>query len=275
VVMGQFLSNSLALVTIYLLYKFTMGSMFSLAWVYGLCFITSSAVLTGALFKSRPDLRPRYKSFERERVKPLLSLGAKFFAVQMGVLIIFTSDRILIVQLLGPVNVTTYEILFKLFMIFTVLHNLTLVPLWPAYSEAFVRRDYQWIKTQLKQQLCFVLFLFVGAILMALAGPLIVKFWIGDQVQIAQGSYFLFAVFVGLLAWSNIFAYFTNAINRLDVQLATATVGAALNIPLSVLFVKVGDLGLNGILLATLVSISLYGVLGPIQVFRILRKGDQ
>ena len=66
------------------------------------------------------------------------------------------------------------------------------------------------------------------------------------------------------------FAYFVNAINKLQLQLYTSVVAALINIPLSIYLVKSLELGLEGVVLATVISLSIFAVLAPIQVFKII-----
>ncbi|MBD3842817.1 MAG: polysaccharide biosynthesis C-terminal domain-containing protein, partial [Campylobacterales bacterium] len=84
--------------------------------------------------------------------------------------------------------------------------------------------------------------------------------------------YYLFAVFILFSVWSNVFAYFVNATNQLGVQLYTSIIAAAINIPLSIFFVTKLGLDLEGIIMATILSLSIFAFLGPIQVFKILAK---
>lgn len=272
VVFGQFLSNAFALIAVYVLFKFTEKSMIYVIYAYGVSLVASNLLLSFILFKTRNDFWPRYALFQSEKVKPLLNLGIKFFIIQLAVLTIFMTDKILITQLLGPAQVTPYEVLFKLFSIFTIVHSLVLVPLWPAYSDAYARQDYDWIRSQIKKQVVFALGLFLGTIILAFTGPEIVGLWIGEGVKISHSLYFMFALFIILSIWSNIFAYFVSAINKVGFQLVTAVLAAIINIPLSILFVKYFNLGLNGIMLATIVSLSLYSIVGPYQVSNILKK---
>jgi len=270
--LGQFISNTFALLLVFLLYQFTQSSIALMVWAYGISLVAANLLLSGFLFRAHKKLLPTYKGFDKNKISPLLSLGIKFFIIQLAVLVIFMTDKILITQLLGAEHVTPYEVLFKMFSVFTVIQSLLLAPLWPAYSDAYQRGDLDWIRTKIKQQIKISLTLFIGACMLAVAGPIIVKLWIGDEVIASQTLYYLFAVFILFSVWSNVFAYFVNAINRLNVQLYTAIVAAIINIPLSVYFVKFVGLGLEGIILATIISLSVFSIIGPIQVFRILNE---
>lgn len=272
VVLGQFVSNALALLFVFFLYMFTASSIILMVWAYGLSLVITNLILSVFLFRTHIELIPTYKHFEKKEIRPLLSLGVKFFIIQLAGLIIFLTDKIVIIQLLGPESVTPYEVIFKMFSIFTVLNTLILMPLWPAYSDAYKRGDINWIKSNMKLQLRIVFYFFVGAFLLAGIGPNIVGLWVGEEVRASDSLYYLFAVFIALSVWSNVFAYFVNAVNRLTVQLFTAVIAALINIPLSIYFVNSLGLGLHGIILATIVSLSLFAILGPIHVVKIISE---
>lgn len=272
VVLGQFISNALSLLFVFFLNYFTQSSITLLVWVYGISVVVANLILSWLVFKKHNELFPTYKSFDRKKVSPLLSLGIKFFIIQLAVLAIFFTDKFLIIQLLGPEHVTPYEVLFKLFSIFTVIHGLILTPLWPAYSDAYERGDLDWIRSNIIKQIKIALLLFLGAVILAVVGPVIVKFWIGVQLVVSQSLFYLFAAFILFSVWSNVFAYFVNAINQLGLQFFTSIIAATINIPLSIFFVTNLGLELEGIVMSTIVSLSIFAFLGPIQVFRILKQ---
>ena len=275
VILGQFISNSFALGLVFLLYQFAESSLIFLVWAYGIAIVFANLILTFFLFKSNHQLRPSLQSFDRNKISPLLTLGIKFFIIQLAVLIIFMTDKILITQLLGTENVTPYEVLFKLFSVFTVAHALILAPLWPAYSDAYQRGDLDWIRVNIKQQIKIAVILFIGAFILAALGPFIVEIWIGSEVTATISIYYLFAVFIVFSVWSNVFAYFVNAVNKLGVQLYTSIIAAVINIPLSIFLVNSMGLGLEGIVLATIISLSVFAFLGPIQVFRLINENKK
>lgn len=270
VVFGQFLSNFLSLLFVFFLYKFTVASLEAMVWVYGLSLVSVNLLLSFILFKKRNNLKPSFRLFDKDKVRVLFSLGLQFFVIQIAVLVIFMTDKILITQLLGPEHVMPYEVLFKLFSVFTVAHGLILAPLWPAYSDAYSRKDFIWIKSILTKQIYFALFGFCLIFVVAALAPIIVEYWIGNDVNVSYRLCAMFAVFMIVSIWSNIFSYFVNAIGQLGIQLFTAVLAAAINIPVSIYFVSVLELGLVGIVLATVISLSFYALLGPVQVFKII-----
>lgn len=268
---GQLVSSTLALLFVIALNEYFSTSIVFFALAYGLALVCANFCLSVLLFYNHKELIPQFKSFGRNEVAPLCSLGTKFFLIQLSVLVLFMSDKIIIAQLLGPEEVTPYEVLFKFFSVILVAHGLILAPLWPAYTNAYVTKDFHWIRYQLARQVLVALCFFGIAALFAVIGPTVVSVWIGSGFEVIGSLYFLFAAYIGFTVWSNVFSYFINAIGDLNLQLATALVAACLNPLLSICFVKFYGMGVEGVVLATIFSLSIYGIFGPIQVLRIIR----
>jgi Na+-driven multidrug efflux pump len=72
--------------------------------------------------------------------------------------------------------------------------------------------------------------------------------------------------------WNNIYAMFLNGINETRLQLYMAVIAMIINIPLAIYFVKWLGLGLSGVVLATVISLSPPALALPFLVTRIIRK---
>ncbi len=272
VVFGQFFSNAVALAFIYFLYLYSEPSVLYMVVAHGSALVISNLALSLFLFVKHRNLIPLLIKPKVRKIKPLMGLGIQFFIIQLVVLVIFLSDKILITQIFGPELVTPYEVVYKLFSVFTVMHSIILVPLWPAYSDAYHKNEFNWIRQTLLKQIKNFSILTLLVIGMAGVGPLIVKLWIGEDFGLNYSLYLFMAMFVIVSMWSNVFAYFVNAIGALHVQLITAIIAAIINIPLSIYFAKALEMGLAGIVLGTITSLSLFAVFGALQVHKLIEK---
>jgi O-antigen/teichoic acid export membrane protein len=273
VVFNQFLSNLLALIFIFLLYSYFERSLFKLAFAYGFSMVISNFILSLWFYSKNKELIPKIQNFNKKYLHVIVSLGFKFFVIQIAVIVIFTTDKIMITQLFGPEYVTSYDVLFKLFSVITLVHSLLMAPLWPAYSDAYHRGDLIWIKKTLINQLkIYILFVMATIALGFMAKP-IIRLWIGKDIFIDNMLIFAMIIFILISTWSNVFAYFVNATNKIGVQMGTSVVAIIINIPLAYTFVKFLKMEVYGIVLATCVSLSFFAILGPIQTFKILLGG--
>lgn len=270
--LGQLISNVLALLFIFILTKTTDATLSYLALAYGLSLVTANIVLSVLFYQKHRELRPTL-SLDKKNIAPLLSIGLKFFTIQLAVLIIFTSDKMLITQLFGPEYVTQYDVVFKLFSVITFAHTLISAPLWSAYTDAYHRGDMAWIKRMLRKQLIIFVGVILSVVVMGLSAKPVISIWIGHEINVSYSLIISVGIFVLILTWNNIYAMFVNGIGDIKIQLYTAVAAMFLNIPLSLIFVKYLGFDLSGIVIATIVSLSLAAITLPIQVHRIMRLG--
>ena len=271
VVFNQLISNSLSLLLTYLLSLYTDSSLLKLALAYGSALVLSNLVFSIWFYIKNKTLRPTMKQCSLKHMKSISSLGLQFFVIQIAVIVLFTTDKLLITQLFGPQYVTEYDILFKLFSIITIVHGLLMAPLWNAYSDAYHRQDFSWIKSVLKKQLLIWLILFASVIILIFLAPHIIYLWIGNNFHVDLKLTIAIAFFILITTWSNIFSYLLNAINILNIQIITSVIAMFINIPLSIILVKYFELGTYGVVLGTIISLSIFGIFGPIHTYKILK----
>ena len=271
VVFNQFLSNTLALIFTYVLYLYFETSLWKLAFVYGSSLLLSSLLLSLWFYRKNQEFIPQVKYYVHKYTKSITSLGFQFFIIQIAVVAIFTTDKILITQLFSPEYVTSYDVVFKLFSVITIAHSLLMAPLWSAYSDAYHREDFGWIKRTIKNQLKIYLLIVLATIgLIFLAKP-VISIWIGKDFVIDNMLITVMGLFVLVSTWNNIYAYFLNATNKLDTQIKTSIIAIFVNIPLSIVLVKYLDFGVYGIVIGTILSLLLFAVFGSLQTYRILK----
>lgn len=271
VVFNQFLSNFIALISVYILSLYFESSLFKLAFVYGFSLVLSSSLLSIWFYSNNKEYIPRITKYSNLNVKSMTSLGIQFFIIQIAVVVIFTTDKILITQLFGPEHVTSYDVVFKLFSIITIVYSLISAPLWSAYNDAYHRNDIIWIKNTIKKQLRIYIIIICSIVMLSFLVKPIISIWIGKDLIIEQSLIIAMALFVMVVTWNSIFAMFINATNNLGVQIKTSIVAIIINIPLSILLVKYFQTGVYGIVLATAISLSLFAVFGALQTFKILK----
>lgn len=270
VALGQLVSNLLVLALVFYLARTTEALISNLAFVYGLSIVTGNLLLSLWLYKKRPELRPLFY-IDKHHISPLLSVGLQFFIIQLAVLVIFTTDKILITQLFGPQYVTEYEVIFKLFSVISFFHGMISAPLWSAYTDAYHREDFGWIKKMLRKQLLIYIGLVMVTGLIIVFSKKIINIWIGGEVNISSELIFLMGLFILVSVWNNIYAMVVNGIGKIKPQLYTAIVAMFTNIPLSIIFVKYTEFGLSGIVMGTVCSLLFASLVLPIQVHRLLR----
>ena len=256
---GQFLSNFISLFLVSLLYFFFEPSLIFLVICYGISNLLSSLILTFIVQNNYPNLFPKIDDFDKNKIRALFTLGGKFFLVQIAFLVIFMTDKILITQYLGPEHVTDYETVFRLFSIFTVAQGLMLTPLWTAYTDAYHKKDFSWIRAKLIFQLKIVFMILLFAIILALIAPWIIDIWMLGEIKPDKSLIWMMVLFIFISTWNNVFAYYQNAVNDLNLQFFICLFIPFLNIALSIYFLLNG-FGTSSVVIASIVSLGFYSI---------------
>jgi len=266
------LGNLIALVAIYLITKFTHGNLLYVSLIYSAAPVLLLIIASFYFFNGKYEfIKPDLKSVDFKYFKPLADLGLKFFVLQISFVIIFSTDNMIITQILGPAEVTPYNIAFKYFGIAIMIFTIVLTPFWSAYTEAFTNGDMKWIKTSIKRLIMIWLAVVMGVVFLLGISKYFYLMWVGDKVYVP----FLLSVFMGLYTiistWTMIFVYFVNGIGKIKIQMYCGIIGMIINIPISIFFAKNLNMGSAGVILGTCFSIILASIFVPIQSLKIIK----
>lgn len=263
--------NSLTLLIVYLLSIYAESSLTIFALVSSgipvLVFLIASLFLFGGHFK---NISPSFKFVNLKYSSSLVKLGIQFFVIQISSLIVFTTGNIIITQLYGPKSVVTYNVAFKYFYMVPLVFNVALAPFWSAFTEAFVKQEYDWIKNSVRKLVFIWMILSVIAITMIFASDFVYEVWVGPQVQVPFMLSVASGVFVIIVNWNNIFGYFINGVGKVRLQLYYSIIIAFLNIPLSIFLAKNVGLGITGVMVSTNLCLIFASVWAPIQYKKII-----
>lgn len=270
------LLSNISIIIVCVLLTITVSSnLFNFGLAYSLCTLIVAVISNFILFAGKyREVRPSLKFIDLKEFRFLFSLGVGFFILQITYLIIFSTDNMIITQLLGPTFVTVYQITYKYFSIITTGFNLITIPLWSAFTDAYVKKDFDFIRGTLAKMIKLVQLTIVISIIFAVAAKFVIKLWIGINLQIPNVLILLMTIYIVQACWNSLFSCFVNGIGEINLQIITAVIGGIINIPLSIYFAKYCGLGVSGIILATIVSLLPSSILIPIKTFKILKSED-
>ena len=218
------------------------------------------------------ELIPSIKNIKKEYFNKIAGLGLSFFIIQLSVLVIFQSDNMIISYLFGPEEVTDYNIVNRYFSIIIVIFGVIMAPFWTAFTDAYQKNDFVWIRKTMNILFQLIGLCIIGSFFLFLISDYIYSIWIDQNINISRLLSGLMAVYVVLLSILNIFSFFSNGVGKIRIQLIINVLVALINIPLSYYFGKVLMLGTSGVLLATIISISIVVVFLMIQYQMIIKK---
>jgi len=275
VTFSGFFSSVTALVSILLLSFFGKASLLLFGIFLALATTVSYLVLTVSFFARRREYLPSYSYVDLHILPKAAGLGLKFFVIQIAGLIIFTTDNLILTRVLGPVEVTPYNISYKLFNVLLIVSTTMLAPLWSGYTDAYYRKDLIWIKKTIKKQLKLMKYVVLIAITLIVFGRFLIKIWTVGLVDVSHSLLTAMAVFTVISIWNNIFAYFVNGVGMLKPQMLTAVFGAGINIPLSIFLARDLAFGSTGVILASSISLLPFSLVGPIQTRKLLKSAEK
>ena len=269
----SFSINLLTVLLVYILLKTASPSILLLGagstFIPVVVFIIATFIFFNKKYKT---ISPSFKSIKLSNLKDLLGLGTQFFIIQIAALIIFTTDNLIITQLFGPGDVTVYNIAFKYFNYIPIVFFMILTPMWSAYTEAYVKDDFVWIKNAINKILKLWMLLSILVIIMIFVANWVYDIWLNSKIKVPLDLTMLMGLFAIISNWNNIFAYFINGVGKIRLQLYSSVIVGIINIPLSIYFARNLDMGISGVIAATCVCVAVGAVWAPIQYSKIVNK---
>jgi O-antigen/teichoic acid export membrane protein len=221
--------------------------------------------------KDYKQYRPSLDAVNFKHSKVLISLGGKFFIIQIAGIVIFSTSNFIIAQVFGPAEVSVYNIAFKLFSIPIMVFSIVISPFWSAFTEAFQKQDYSWIKRIMRKLNLFSVLLSSGIIVLLMISKYIYRIWLGDVIQIPFILSLFMAIYAIIIVLLSPFTQFLNGISRLALGIRIVWLKALLFIPLAIILSKT-SLGISGIIAATCILNFTGLLLEPIQYKKIINR---
>lgn len=270
------LSNIISLAVIYILTQTTSGSLLYVAVTFSampvLVFLVMSVILFLGKFRSiAPGIR--YVNFSYS--KGLLGLGVQYFIIQFAGVILFTSSNFVITQLFGPEQVTVYNIAFRYFSVVNMINGIIMTPFWSAITEAYSKKEYDWIKKTIHNLDLIAIGTVVMAVIMLILAQPLYELWIGTEVHVPFSMNLVMCLYVISTILMTPQNSFINAISKIRLQLITAVVSIIITIPLAILFARTFNMGPAGVVLATCCTTFPTMVMWKIQYNKIINHRAQ
>jgi O-antigen/teichoic acid export membrane protein len=265
------LGNATALIGIYIVTKVSSGNLLYVSFVYSASPVIILIIASFYFFRKKYFLiRPSLKYVHIKYFNSLAGLGVKFFILQISTIVIFSTDNIIISQILGPAAVTPYNIAYKYFGIPIMVFTIIMTPFWSAFTEANKNRDFIWIKKTISKLIRLWLILIIIVLgLLALSRDFY-HMWVGSKIYVPFVLSAFMALYAIISTWNNIFAYFINGVGKIKLQMYYGIIAMIINIPASIFFAKDLNLGVSGVILGTCLSLLFGFTFGPLQYVKII-----
>lgn len=266
-VVGQIFS----LIIIFFMTRFVEPSLYNLAFAYSMMPIVVVLISSIAYFKtSMKRVSPSIRSVNFNYIKDLWNLGVKFFIINIQQIVLFQSTNILISNIAGPESVTQYNIAYKIMNVAVMAYTIILAPLWPAFTDAYTKKDFSWMNNTYKKMLKVysLLVLIIG--IMVVASPLLYKMWVGDKVSIPFILTLTVAIYTIIHCWDSLQVMLINGVGAVKLQTYIILIGLFVHIPLSLFLGKY--IGILGVLVSMCLINIIYAFFFTVQIRKILKN---
>jgi O-antigen/teichoic acid export membrane protein len=252
-------------------YKHT-ANLIHISLFYLISQLLSILIINYFFFSEYKYLFPKKSNFKKKFIIDLLKSGKNFFIIQIGLLIMFSTDNFLVGYLFGPKEVVSYSTYFRLYGTIGTVAGLFMSPLWSSYSEAYANGKYNWILKSFKNIKLLLLPIIFVLIILFLFSDKLVYLWVGQYIKVNFTLKLYLSLFVILNIWNTMFANFLNSIGQTRVNMICSLLSIFLNTFLAVYFAKYLHLGPSGVVLSTIISLSLFSISGSIEAHKILNR---
>lgn len=265
------IGNLIALVIIYILTKITSGSLLLLSLV-----LSSSPVLVLIVanfyffYKDYKNYKPEFKCISLKKSRDLFALGFRFFYIQLGSILFFSTANFFIAQFSNQETVAAYNVAYNYLFLVNMMYAIILSPYWSAVKDAYVRKDFVWLKKQIAKLNKISIVMIILLILALIFSPIAYEFWIGKKLTIQFSLSFIITIFLIEQIIIAPYTAFINGFGRLKLNIYLQTFGIIIYLPMSYFF---GSLwGVYGIVSSIIVLHFPWLFIEPIQVYKIINQ---
>ena len=261
VVLGQ----TVSLVILYVISLFGKSSLMTVAIAFTVAPLAVYLLAYPISFCGRYKfLAPSLKSFDKESLRILFSLGVKFFVIQISGLMLFMSSNVIISHVLTPAEVTPYQIAYRYFSILYMLFAIIASPLWSATTDAYTKGDWVWIRRAMRKMNLLLLACVAVVMFMIVVAPLFYHLWIGDKVEVGLSLNIMMAIYTYMLVVSNSYSYILMGIGKIRMILVVTVGEMIIFVPIEYFACKYA--GTTGLLTSLILSTAICALLNNMQL---------
>ena len=252
----NFFTSFASLLAIWLMTNTTKSSLLIFGFIFS---AIPMLILLGLNFyafsTTYKNYKPRYSLWKKEYLKDIFGLGISFFFLQMSWIILTTTDNMIISLLFSPKDVVPINLAFKLFSISTMFFAIIVAPYWSTFTEAYLKEDYTWIKSSMKNLQKFVMLFCLFCFVLLGFSSFLYTVWIGKSIEVPFRISLLMCIYTCLTIYLMPFNYFINGVGKIKLQLCQTVLMSLLNIPISIFFASYCGFGPSGIIFGTIICL--------------------
>jgi O-antigen/teichoic acid export membrane protein len=203
-------------------------------------------------------------------IKDIVGIGTQFFIIMISMLFIFQFTNIIITRELGAEYVTIYNVTYKIFSIMIVAVTILLNPVWSAFTDAYTKNDYEWVRKCLKRIEKMGIMTVPVIILLLLLSEFIFDIWLGGKVETNIHLTICMAVYAICQIMSQVYMYPLNGMGKVRLQLFVYLFFAVVAIPGIIYFTR--KWGIVGTMIVPTLTYFVQAIVNKVQIMKIINK---
>ncbi|WP_288759805.1 hypothetical protein [uncultured Veillonella sp.] len=264
------IQSILMLGMVYYLTYFNYRSMLYFIIAFGFSALISKLGICIWFFSKHKQLLPHYNLINSSHMKGLVTLSGKFMLLNLTCIFIYSSANFMITLRLGPEFVRDFDVVFRVFYFISTLYFFMFNPLWSAYTDAYVKKDFIWIQKTLKRTTLLIIPVSVVVVVVGLNINFITKLWTGLELDIPGSLPITIGFYTIGLYWLANWNYFINGSGLVNIEIIVSVIAAVGTAILSWMLMPI--MGTTGMALAMAVIVFLFGTAMCIQTIYILKN---
>lgn len=175
----------------------------------------------------------------KQETSGLIRIGGLFFVLQVGTMIGWGADALIISSALGPAQVAVYSIAQRLFQFVTQPLAMVNMPLWGAYADAHAKGDVAFIRRTFKASMLLTLGgSLLGAVILFSSSEWVLHYWTRGNVEVPTLLMGLVALWTVLECCGVAFAMFLNGVQVVRQQVIVVAAFCVLVLPLKIMGIE-------------------------------------
>lgn len=269
------LSSIIQLLGVIVLDRISEGNLIYLSILFGLSsaivFITNDIYLAEKYTYFRLD----FKAFDKTKIKPLYSTGVLFLILQIGGIVMYSTDNVLVSNIYGPQAVTPYSSVYRFFSTIVSLYTAFITPIWSRSTMAIAQNDAKWLKKTFKLLNYLMIALALSLLIISIFYKDIARIWLGKDLNYYPHLIFTTAICTISEMFLMTYSTMLNGMNLLKTQVYVAIFQSIVNIPLSYFLATAGGMNVIGIKFATLLLMTFGAIVYAREIIKAISKMEK
>jgi len=238
---------------------------------YGVCVVFSYTFTTIFFFRNNKILIPSFSFYKKFLIKEIMGDGLKILLIQMFFFTFVGLDRFILLKEASGVEVTNYDIMYKVMSLLLFPWSVIAQPLWSSYAEAYKRNDLAWIKKIYKRLILFFVLIAFGVLFLSYIFNFITSIWINEVLNVDFKTLLLTGLLILTIMWSTMHSDILFGISKYRTGIIGATLGVLIKMSLIYWCINSG-FSISKLLLSSILAYMIFCVIAPLNIYITLKE---